>query len=180
MAHRFVLLLAVIAAPLALAATANANTVEKAPFTFSYGAEDTGITCGSGAAAFDVYDSATVTRSDKNVFDNDGNFIRTLRHETSVGQLSNPLTGASLDYTAETNMEFVTGTPQGDILHIRGEMNVTAPGRGVVLHNSGLLIDILGPDSEMFIERGPKEELDYFLEGNTALVQDLCSALGAT
>jgi hypothetical protein len=175
---RLIALVVVIAAPLAFAATATANTIEKAPFTFSYGPEDTGITCGSGTAAFDVYDSATVTRNDKNVFDNDGNFIRTLRHETSVGRLTNPLTGTSLDYTAQMNTEFVLGTAQGDILTSRGEMNVTAAGQGVVLQNAGLLIDMLGPESETFIERGPKEELDYFLQGDAALVQKLCGALG--
>jgi hypothetical protein len=59
-------------------------------------------------------------------------------------------------------------------------MNVTAPGQGVVLQNAGLVIDILGLDSESFIERGPHEELDYFLQGNAALVQSLCAALGAS
>jgi hypothetical protein len=77
-------------------------------------------------------------------------------------------------------VERAVGTPQPDILTIRGEMNVTAPGQGVVLQNAGLVIDILGLDSESFIERGPHEELDYFLQGNAALVQSLCAALGAS
>jgi hypothetical protein len=179
MIRRLVFILAVVAVPLALAATAAANTVGKGTRTFTYAPEDTGIVCGSGATAFDIFDSATVTRTDTNFFDNNGNFIRTLRHETSVGQLSNPLTRATLDYQAETNTTFVFATPQGDILTSRGEMNVTAPGHGVVLQNAGLLIDILGPDSETFIARGPHEELDYFLQGNAALVQKLCAVLGA-
>lgn len=179
MIRRLAVLLTVIAVALALAATAAANTVEKGTFTFTYGPEDTGIACGSGVTQFEIYDGATVTRTDTSFFDNDGNLIRTLRHETSVGQLSNPLTGATLDYTAETNATFVFGTPQGDILTSRGAMTVTASGQGLVLQDAGLLIDVIGPETETFLVRGPHDLFDYFLRGDTSAVQKLCTVFGA-
>jgi hypothetical protein len=173
---RLALLLAVIAVPLAVASTAAANTIEKATFNFSYGPEDTGITCGSGATAFDVYDSATVARNDVSYFDDNGNFIRTIRHETKVGELSNPLTGATVPYTSRGTITF-----EGDTMIARGNLQATVAGMGVVWQDTGRFLDSgIGTDNETFVLAGPHDDFAYGFLGQTSVAEKLCAALGAT
>lgn len=65
----------------------------KADITFSYGPDDTGLVCGSGPSAFDIFDSATGDQHKTRSYDQNGNLASRVVHETySSGQFSNPLT----------------------------------------------------------------------------------------
>jgi hypothetical protein len=149
--------------------------------SYSYGTDDTGIACGSGAGAFDILDSATVTDRVTARYDANGNLSQTVKHETySSAQFSNPLTGATLPYTSHVN---ITNTFVGsDVLGISsGETNFTAPGLGAVALNAGRLIDFFNGDDSILFDAGPHSLFpDLYLYGDTSVVQRLCAALGGT
>ena len=82
---------------------------------------DTGIVCGSGPSAFDVFDSSTFKQVAIRYYDQDGNLTRRVSHEDSTfAQFSNPLTGAVAPYTQHTTFTTVLAVP-GDFS--------TAPGQ---------------------------------------------------
>ena len=77
------------------------------PPTESYGPIDTAdegtpIVCGSGPAAFHVFDAGTDEVTARRVYDSDGNLVqRVLTDDYTFGEFSNPLTGASVRVHAE-------------------------------------------------------------------------------
>src|SRR6266566_4936957 len=79
--------------------TVGNGTICQGNRTFSYGPDDTGIVCGSGANAFDIYDSATNNQVASRSYDQIGCLARRVIHEAySFGQFSNTLTGAVVPY----------------------------------------------------------------------------------
>jgi hypothetical protein len=149
--------------------------------SYSYGPDDTGIACGSGADAFDILDSATVTDRLTARYDADGDLAEIVKHETySSARFTNPLTGATLPYTSHVN---TTNTFVGSgVLGVSsGETNFTAPGLGAVALNAGRLIDFFNGDDSILFDAGPHSLFpDLYLYGDTSVVQRLCAALGAT
>src|SRR5436190_2571168 len=56
----------------------------------SFGPDDTGIVCGSGPSAFDIFDSGTFKQVAIRYYDQDGNLTRRVIHEDyTFGQFSN-------------------------------------------------------------------------------------------
>jgi hypothetical protein len=160
--------------------TVGSGTICQGTATDSYSNQDTGISCGSGAGAFDVLDSATVTDRVTARYDASGDLVQVVKHETYSGaEFSNPLKGAAVGYTSHV---VTTNTfPGSDVLSVsRGELNVTAPGFGAVLLNTGRLIDFFNGDDTVLFDAGPHSLFpDYYLYGDTSVVQRLCAALGA-
>ena len=73
------------------------GTICEGTNTDAYGPVDTGIACGSGAGAFDIFDAAVDEYRIRKFFDENGNLVRRWFHDHyTCGQLSNPLTGATL------------------------------------------------------------------------------------
>ena len=147
----------------------------------SYGPIDTGIVCGSGAKAFDIFDTGTDDYSIWKKFDTDGNLIRRVFHDHyTFGQFSNPLSGAVVPYTQTDTRIDVPAVPGdlssatetttwGSVFHL--------PGAGApVFWNSGrtLQFPIFGP-TEFSAGR-----LDWFelADGDTSVLGPLCAALG--
>ena len=148
----------------------------------SYGPVDTGIVCGSGASAFDIFDTGTDDYSVWKKFDTDGNLVRRVFHDHyTFGQFSNPLSGAVVPYT-QTDTRI-------DVLAVPGDLNSATetttwgsvfhlPGAGApVFWNSGRTVQfpIFGP---LEFSAG---RLDFFQlsDGDHTVLGPLCAALGA-
>jgi hypothetical protein len=147
----------------------------------SYGPIDTGIVCGSGANAFDIFDTGTDDYSVWKKFDTDGNLARRVFHDHyTFAQFSNPLNGAVVPYTqTDTRIDVLAvpgdlgsateTTTWGSVFHL--------PGAGApVFWNSGRTVQfpIFGA-TEFSAGR-----LDFLqlAAGDTSVLGPLCAALG--
>jgi hypothetical protein len=182
--HQSIVLVGVAAIALVFASVAFAAPPSRNfDVTFTY-TEDTGIVCGSGANAFDVIDSATVHHYGTDFFDNSGNFVRDIGYIDTTGTFSNSVTGASLTYKARSIAHDSLAIP-GDFNSTftgvtTGEMQITAPGGGVVWQNTGRFVDTFYPNGdETFAWNGPHDGIVYGFLGDTSVAQKLCTALGA-
>jgi hypothetical protein len=152
-------------------------------FTFTF-SEDTGIVCGAGANSFDVIDTATVHRYGTSFVDQNGNFVRDIGYTDTHGSFSNSVTGASLTYKARSISHDSLAIP-GDFNSTftavaTGEMQIAAPGSGVVWQNTGRFVDTFYPNGdETLAWQGPHDDIVYGFLGDTSVAQKLCAALGA-
>ena len=158
--------------------TVGNGTICQGTRTFSYGPDDTGIVCGSGVNAFDIYDSATNNQDASRSYDQNGNLTRRVIHETySSGQFSNPLSGAVVPYTQHDTITDVFGVP-GDLSTATetnvGE-NIFKPAQGTpVFKYAGRFVT--APDGTIEFQAGQN---DFFklMAGDTSILQKLCAAL---
>jgi hypothetical protein len=102
----------------------------------------TGIICGSGANAFEIFDSRTdIQHHAMRTYDQDGNLTRRIFTDDYVSaQFSNPLSGATVPYTQHnvtTGILAVPGDLSTETQTLRGENNYTVPGVGTVFLNAG-------------------------------------------
>ena len=145
----------------------------------TYGPVDIGIVCGSGPSAFDVFDSGTFHQHAIRYYDQDGNLTKRVVHENySFGQFSNPLTGNAVSYTQHDTLTDVLAVP-GDLSTetetVTGE-NIFKPAHGApVFLNAGRTV--FAPDGTVEFRAGPQDFLDYFVNGDTSVIQPLCAAL---
>jgi hypothetical protein len=156
------------------------GTICEGSRTFVEDPYDTEIVCGSGANAFDIWDQGTVEQIATRYYDADGNLTLRRVHEFwRPGQFSNPVTGAAIPYRQTTNITDVLAVP-GDLgsatTTTTGQNNFTVSGHGVVLQNSGRSV---GADDTIEFRSGPQNFLDYFVDGNTSVMDELCGVLGA-
>jgi hypothetical protein len=157
------------------------GTICQGSRTFKVDPYDTEIVCGSGPSAFDIWDEGiAVDQVATRWYDANGNLVRREIHEDwRPGQFSNPLTGAVVPYRQTTNIVDVLAVP-GDFDSATetntGQGNFTVNGHGVVFHNSGRVVT--GADGTIEFRSGKSDLLDYFVEGNTAAIAELCSVLG--
>jgi len=145
-----------------------------------YGPDDTGVACGSGSSAFDMFDSGVESQVAARYYDADGNLTRRVIHQTNDSALSNPLTGAAIPYLQKNTITDVVAIP-GDFPDsatetITGEQNFTVPGMGPVMLNAGRIVT--APDGTVEFSAGPQGFMDYF-SGDTSALDELCTALGA-
>lgn len=146
----------------------------------TYGPDDTGLACGSGAGTFDMFDQGIHNKHSVRFYDSSGNLTLLVRYDQFFSQFSNPLTGAAVPYHQNQKTTDVFGVP-GDVNSVTetttGEVNFTVPHLGAVLLNAGRTV--FGPDGTLESSSGPQGFIDYFY-GNTAALAGLCSALGAS
>ena len=145
----------------------------------SYGPDDTGIVCGSGAGAFDIFDQGTHNKHAIRFYNTAGDLTRLTRYDQNFSQFTNLLTGAAVPYTQHnttTDIFTVPGDPSATET-ARGEVNFTVPHMGAVLLNAGRTV--FGADGTLEFSAGPQGFIDYF-NGNTAALTELCTALGAS
>jgi len=152
-------------------------------FTRTY-TEDTGIVCGNGSSSFDVIDSATQHRYGPSFSDVNDNFVKDINYIDTNGTFSNSATGASLVYKArsiEHDSVAIPGDFNSTFTAITtGEMQIIAPGGGVVWQNAGRVVDIFSPNGdESLTWEGPHDDLVYGFLGQTSVASRLCAALGA-
>jgi hypothetical protein len=159
--------------------TVGNGTICRADVPISYSLVDTSIVCGSGSSAFDIFDSATGDQQKTRSYDQNGNLTRRVVHETySSGQFSNPQTDAVVPYTQHDTITDVFAVP-GDLSTATttnvGE-NIFKPAQGApVFLNAGRFVT--APDGTVEFRAGPQDFLDYFVNGDTPVIQKLCAAL---
>jgi hypothetical protein len=151
----------------------------------SYGPIDTAaegspIVCGSGASAFDVYDTAIDVVTARRVYDADGNLVRrVLRDDYTFGEFSNPMSGATVPYSQtdiRTDVFAVPGDLGSATETTTWNIHFHASGDGApVLMNSGRTVQ--SPDGTLESRAGRLEAFDIFGGGQTSLLEPLCAAL---
>jgi hypothetical protein len=142
---------------------------------------DTGIACGTGASAFDIFDQGTGNESSTRWFDQNGNLTKVeTRIDYTFGEWSNPLTGAVVPYT-QHNVETFNFAVPGDFSTVTttqtGENIYTNPStHKVVFLNAGRFV--MAPDGSLVFQAGPDAFADFF-GGDTSAIDGVCAALGA-
>jgi hypothetical protein len=153
----------------------------------SFGPFDTAIegipiVCGSGAGAFDVFDQATDQVSARRVYDADGNLVRrVLTDDYTFGEFSNPLTGAIVPYgqsDIRTDVLAVPGDLGSATETTTWNIHYHAAGDGapVFMHTGRT---ITAPDGTIEFRAGQLDFLNVFVDGDTTLLDPICTALGA-
>ena len=143
--------------------------------------EDTGMPCGSGAGAFDVFSQSVENVHGIRYYDANGDLVKRVIHGASVGTLSNPLTGASISGFANNVNTDVLAIP-GDLSSLSetttGNQNITVPGMGNIWKEAGRLVfgDFALTDLEF--ESGHHAAIDYNYNGDTSVADGICTALG--
>jgi hypothetical protein len=148
--------------------------------TMPYSATDTGIACGSGASAFDIFDQGIHNQHAIRFYNTAGYLTRRVIFDQYVSQFSNPITGAAIPYSQHqttTDMLAVPGDFSSATTTFTGQSNFTVPHMGAVALNAGKTV--FGADGTLEFSAGPQSFNDYFYYGNTAAVAELCTALGA-
>jgi len=145
-----------------------------------YGPLDTGLVCGSGAEAFDIFDQAVLTESGTVWFDQNGNLTKlTDKDVYSFGEWSNPITGATVSYTQDNEETFVLAVP-GDFTSatdtITGQ-NIYRAGTGApVLLSAGKQVFNFD-ETELLSSHGPNAFVAAFFEGDAHAFDQVCAAL---
>jgi hypothetical protein len=143
---------------------------------------DTGIVCGSGADAFDIFDQGEEHQRLTRRYDSDGNLTQQDNDERwTSAQWSNPRTGATVPYT-QTNKITTVFTVPSDFSSATettvGEIIFTDPGTGKqVLRNIGRTV--IGSDGTIDFRSGQQQFLDAFVDGDWSVFDDLCAALAS-
>jgi hypothetical protein len=157
------------------------GTICEGTISFSYGPIYAGITCGSGSSSFGIFDSATESELSRRFYDENGNLVRRIRHDSfTSGRLSNPLTGATLDYTQTQKWTDTLAVP-GDL----GSATVTLTGEFVIHGVDGAPVlvgagrTVFAPDFTIEFQAGPSGFIDLIALEPSA-VGPLCAALAAT
>jgi hypothetical protein len=140
---------------------------------------DTGIVCGSGADAFDIFDQGLINQHVIRYYDRNGNLTRRVIHEQwDATQWSNPLTGRFIPYTQQ-------GTFTDD-LAVPGDFSTateTLTGETILrpLHSAPVFFAtgrvVTAPDGTIDFRAGQQNFLDVFVNGHTELLDPVCAAL---
>lgn len=144
----------------------------------SVGPYDTGFVCGSGASAFDIFDTSTDSYFVRKFFDENGNLVTRFFHDHyTFGQNSNPLTGATAPYTQTDTRTDVLAVP-GDLSSVTEtttwEIEVHLAGGAPLFRNTGRTIQ--APDGTTEFRAGPLGFWDFF-SGDTSVLDPVCAAL---
>jgi hypothetical protein len=142
--------------------------------------EPSGIFCGSGAATFEIYDSAEFIRQEATRwYDADGNLARRMIQEVWVGSAwTNPLAGTSVRYNQMQTFidEFTVPGDEGSATRTTtGALNFLLPGSGAIVQATGRTV--FGADGTLEFQAGPQAFIDYFTDGDLSVLDPLCEAL---
>jgi hypothetical protein len=164
--------------PFEICKTVGAGTICQGSRTESIAAEDTGITCGVGASAFNIVDSSTNELSEVRYYDRSGNLTRLVIHNQYLGQWSNAATGAAAPYKQTNNTTFDLAVP-GDFSSstqtVTGEIIMRAgPGAPVLI---AVGRQVYGPNGELLSSAGRNDIIAGVFEGDPAAFAAVCAAL---
>lgn len=141
--------------------------------------DDTGIACGTGSSAFDIFDQGSYVEAKTRHYDTNGNLTRrVIDHHQTVGQWMNPNTGATVNYTQENIYTDVLAVP-GDFTSatetVTGE-NIYRDATGkIVLFAVGRQVYNFN-ESELFSSTPHNAFADAVLGDPTAF-DEVCAAL---
>jgi hypothetical protein len=163
------------------------GTICRADTPFSYGPVDTGITCGSGAGAFDIFDTGVGVDERTRIYDQNGDLTERVVHtKYSFGQWSNPLTGAVVSYTqnnVETDVLAIPGDFTSATVTITGEDiykagNKAGNGAPVFIAAGRQVFNF--DMSELYSSAGRNGFIAAFFQGDTHAFDAVCAVLGAS
>ena len=146
--------------------------------TVTYGPDNTGITCGSGATAVNIFDSGTFEQRVIRFYDSDGNLTRRTIHIKEIGgEWSNPLTGATVSYT-QNNVNV-------DVLAVPGDFtSATSTTTGEVIIGAGTGAPVLiavgrqvFSDGDLLSSAGRNAFIAADFQGDTTAFDAVCAAL---
>ncbi len=146
----------------------------------SSGPEETGLRCGSGANAFNAWQTASLDERAARYYDRDGNLTKRVLRDDSAGEFINPITGATVPWTQyeiHTSVLAIPGDLSSRTVTIVGEFVITVPHLGAVALEAGRVIEAV--DGTDLFSAGPQDFTDYYGNGDTSAVAKLCGALGA-
>jgi hypothetical protein len=141
---------------------------------------DTGIVCGTGDSAFDIWDQGTVHQHATRYYDADGRLTRRVNHERwTSAWWSNPLNGDIVSYTQSNTTTTVLAVP-GDfssgVETTVGENIYRDPLSGrVVMMSVGR--QMITEDGELLFRSGKQPFLDAFINGDWSGFDALCAVL---
>jgi len=144
--------------------------------------EDSGIVCGDGPGAFDIWSSGIDHVHAIRYYDADGRLTRRIfedRNSAAEAAFFNPLTRAVVPYSQHNTTVDVFAVPGDLSTQTRtetGENIYFDPSGGVVFLNAGRTITGATGDEEF--AAGP-HSFDAFFGGDTSILQPLCAALEA-
>jgi len=147
----------------------------------SYGPIGTGIVCGSGGGAFEIFDAGTDEYSVWKKFNADGNLVRRVFHDHyTFAEFSNPLNGSAVPYTQTDVLIDILAVP-GDLGSITRTMMWSSvfhlPGGGApVFWNSGRAVQT--SDGTIEFSAGRLGFVQLFAAGDSSVLEPLCAALG--
>jgi hypothetical protein len=143
-----------------------------------YGPDWTPLQCGTGVAAFNIYDASdgplrqVATRH----YDKDLNMTTRDVHFETFGEVSNPLAGTAVRYHAANLTKDVVATP-GDLTSTTesqiGSMIFTLPHQGAVTVNAGRVTYDFNGNIEFASAKDPYA----FNLGDMSALQNLCAVL---
>jgi hypothetical protein len=141
---------------------------------------DTGIVCGSGEDAFDIWDQGTVHQHATRYYNADGNLTRRVNHERwTPAWWSNPFTGDTVSYTQTDTTTSILATPGDFSLATEttvGENIYRDPRTGAkVLMSVGR--QTVTEDGAVEFRSGKQPFLDAFANGDMTVFDDVCAAL---
>ena len=115
-----------------------------------FGPDETGLVCGTGAAAFHAFESGTLDERAARYYDRDGNLTRRVLRDDLVGEFVNPASGVTVPWTQDEIHTTVLAVP-GDFGSatetIVGQFVITMPHLGAIALEAGRVIqDVNGND----------------------------------
>ena len=138
-----------------------------------------GVICGTGPTAYEVFQFQNRSVIGKRYYDQNGNLTRRHFRETLSGTFSNPLTHTAVSFDGkDTRLHDLTipGDSSTGTVMVTGSFRIYPAKGGTVLFEAGRTIEA-ADGSALLRESGPHPFADYFVFGDTAAVQPLCDAL---
>ena len=137
-----------------------------------------GVICGTGASAYEVFQFENRSVLGHRYYDQNGNLTRRHFHEVDTGTLSNPNTHTAVSFSGPVTTLHDLSVP-GDITSgtqiLTGSFRVYVPHGGTVILEAGRTVN--SGTGDFISESGPHPIQDYLVFGDTAAVQPLCDAL---
>jgi hypothetical protein len=139
-----------------------------------------GLFCGTTANPIELLGVDGHTNVDLvRFYDADGNFVGRHRLEQTVATLLNPMAGLKILTTQIAVFSSSFGTP-GDFDTVtdtqRGVVKFYLPGAGVLLIDVGRAVIV---QDSLFSESGQHQLDQYFLGGDSSVLERVCEALGS-
>jgi hypothetical protein len=166
--------------PYTCMATGSGAICEKDLPPAPYGPSDNQLYCGTGANAFDTFDSGIQSESVVRYYDANLNVVRREIHLNDDGQWSNANTGASVPYLTRwhiTDIPVVPGDLSSFTETVTGRNSFVLPHDGAIALDNGRLTT--DPNGDVTFASGRHDILAYVM-GDTSALQQLCALLGAS
>ena len=140
-----------------------------------------GVTCGTGAGAFEILVTGTTRDRATRYYNADGLLTRRVVHvKVFSAYWSSPFSDATVPFTQHSTVTTVLAVP-GDFASAT-ETNV---GENIYRDEAGRIVFrsvgrfVTAPNGDIEFRSGVQNFLDYFVDGDTSVLEPLCAALGS-